>query len=63
MDYAIARKRLGLTQAQLAQKLGVDQSTVALWERGKTRPKVTMLPAAAAVYGVTVDELIEPESS
>jgi len=32
------RKRLKLSQAQLAEKLGVDKMTVSRWERGETRP-------------------------
>ena len=32
------RKRLGLTQQQLADKLGVDRTTVSRWERGEVEP-------------------------
>ena len=58
MDFALARKRLGMTQAQVAEKLGIDQSTVAGWEQGRWKPAVQSLPRVAAFYGVTVDELL-----
>jgi transcriptional regulator with XRE-family HTH domain len=60
MDFALARKRLGFTQAQIAEKLGVHQSTVALWEAGATHPNVSVIPKAAEIYGVDASELIVP---
>ncbi len=39
------REALGLTQAQLAERIGVDKMTVARWEWGKLRPR----PGSAAV--------------
>ena len=38
MDIKGIRERLGLTQEQLANKLGVSWATVARWERGKGKP-------------------------
>ena len=38
MDIKSIRERLGLTQEQLAHKLGVSWATVARWERGKGEP-------------------------
>ena len=35
----LLRKRLGLTQAQLAQRLTVDRATISRWERGQQRPR------------------------
>lgn len=63
MDFALARKRLGYTQAQLAKEIDVHQSTVALWEKGKTRPSVKKVLRAAEVYGVSVEELLSTEGS
>jgi len=37
MNIKQARKKLGLTQAQLATELGVAENTVARWERGERR--------------------------
>ena len=39
------RKRAGLTQEELAQRLYVTRQTVSLWELGKTRPDVETLHA------------------
>ena len=63
MDFVLARKRIGLTQAQVAEKLGVHQSTVFLWEKGQTKPRVRLLPQLATLYGVTVDELLSEENT
>jgi transcriptional regulator with XRE-family HTH domain len=35
VEFSLIRKTLGLTQQQLAEKLGVDPNTVARWERGE----------------------------
>lgn len=59
MDYVLARKRIGMTQAELAEMLGIDQSTVSLWETGATQPRVKLLPRLAEIYGCTVDELLD----
>ena len=53
-----ARDRLSLTQQQLADRLGVDQSTVSGWEReDKRRPSRDLMPAVAKALGRTVDWL------
>ncbi len=58
MSFADARKRAGLSQAAAAEKIGVDQSAVCLWETGKTNPRVSLLVRLAELYGCTVDELL-----
>jgi transcriptional regulator with XRE-family HTH domain len=52
------RRRLGLTQAALAEACGVDQMTVSRWERGKTTISVTHLRTLCAVLGVSADDLL-----
>jgi transcriptional regulator with XRE-family HTH domain len=44
-----ARRLLGLTQAALAEKLGVDRGTVGDWERGVRLPAEEMLAAVEAL--------------
>ena len=52
MSFAAARKSTGLSQAEAARELGVDQSAVCLWETGKT---------LATLYGCSVDELLRED--
>lgn len=56
----IARKRIerGLTQEQLAAKIGVDYRVVGTWERGEKSPRVGNLRKLATVLGCTMDELL-----
>ncbi|MBM6976972.1 helix-turn-helix domain-containing protein [Intestinimonas butyriciproducens] len=51
------RKKAGLTQMDLAAKLGVTQSLVAMWERGATLPNAAKLPELADVLHCTIDAL------
>lgn len=55
------RKTLGLTQAQLAEKVGVTRSAVAMWETGAGNPRFQTLPVLAEALGCTVDELVRSE--
>lgn len=55
------RERLNLTQHDLAVELGIDQSTVCLWETGKTRPRAKLLPKIAMILSCTVDDLLAEE--
>ena len=57
------RGELNLTQAELAQELGVTQSLVAQWERGASLPNAAKLPLLASVLRCTIDELFrDPDS-
>lgn len=55
------RKDKGMTQQELADKLGVSNKTVSRWESG-SYPDVTTLVALARALGVTVDELLDPKA-
>ena len=52
------RKKLGLTQAALAEKLFVSEKTVSKWETGKGLPDTSVLPALCEILHVTVNELL-----
>lgn len=54
----ILRKREGMTQAEVALKLGVDRSTYAKYESGQSEPNFEMLQKLASLYGASVDFLI-----
>ena len=57
------RKEQGLTQAQLAQQLGLKQQVVASYEIGRRRVPVSLLPAMAATLGIPVEELLNVENN
>lgn len=51
------RKRKGISQETLAQVLGVSYQAVSKWETGTTMPDIALVPAIAAFFGVSTDEL------
>lgn len=55
------RREKGLTQQELADRLGVTNKAVSKWETGEGYPEITMLPALADALGVTADELLRGE--
>lgn len=52
------RSRRDLTQEQLAEKLGVAESTIRRWEEGTTKPSSKMLATMAGLFGCTTDYLL-----
>ena len=52
------RKRLGLTQEQLAERLGITLGTVSKWERGGSEPDLGYIMDLAELFHVSVDALI-----
>ena len=61
MNIKEAREKAGFTQQDLADELGVSQSTVAMWETQKSLPRTDKLPALAKILGCTIDELLKKE--
>lgn len=55
------RKELNLTQAQLAEKLGVSNKTVSKWENGKCMPDYGIIQPLCAELGISVSELMDGE--
>lgn len=56
----MARKAAGLTQAQVAERIGINQNTYSYWESGKTRVDAESLQRLAEIFGVPVNALLEP---
>ncbi len=52
------RTQSGMTQEELAEKLGVSRQAVAKWERGESVPDIDCCMKLAEIYGVTVDILV-----
>ena len=54
-----ARKKCGLSQEEVAEKLGVSRQTISKWELDETLPDIRQSKKLANLYGMTLDELIE----
>lgn len=55
---AALRKEKGLTQEELAEKLGVSSQAVSKWENDLSCPDIMLLPSLAKIFDTTVDELL-----
>lgn len=53
-----ARKAAGLTQADIAARLSVSRQAVSRWESGQSKPSTEKLLALGALYGVSIDQLL-----
>lgn len=51
------RLQKGMTQEELANKLGMTSQAVSKWENGVTAPDIQLLPDLSVIFGVTIDEL------
>lgn len=56
-----ARKEVGLSQEQLAEKLSVSRSAVAKWEADNGMPDVTNLKAMASLLNISIDYLLDED--
>lgn len=54
-----ARKKKGLSQEEVAEKLGVSRQTISKWETDETLPDIRQSKRLAVLYGLSLDELIE----
>ena len=57
-NIAAYRKREGLTQVSLAEKLNYSDKAVSKWERGESIPDVLTLMQLADLFGITVNDLV-----
>ena len=58
---ASQRRSNNLTQAALAEKLGITDRAVSKWERGKGLPDVSIMLDLCEIFGITVNELLSGE--
>ena len=56
------RYKAGLTQEQLADKLGLGPKSVSKWETAASMPDITTLPLLAEIFGVSIDDLFDLSS-
>ncbi len=52
------RTNAGMTQEEVAEKIGVSRQAVAKWERGDSSPDIESCIALADIYGTTIDTLV-----
>ena len=55
------RKKHGLSQEELADKLGLSRQAVSKWERAEASPDTDNLICLAKLYGVSLDELLSTD--
>ena len=53
------RQKIGVTQEQLGDRLGVSAQSISKWETGVTMPDITLLPLLSGELGVSIDELFD----
>ena len=58
---AVCRKKVNLTQLQLAEKLGITDKAVSKWERGITMPDTACMLDLCDILGISVNELLSGE--
>lgn len=56
------RSQFGITQSELAKRLGVTRSSVNAWELGFATPQLKHIVEMANIFGITVDGLLNTES-
>ena len=55
------RKRLNMSQKNLADKLNVSNKTISKWECGNGIPDIESLDKLASAFGITLEELLNPK--
>ena len=55
------RKKKGLSQEEVAEKLGVSRQTISKWETKETVPDIYQAKKLAKIYGLSLDELIDAD--
>jgi len=55
----LLRQKIGATQEQLGERIGVSAQSISKWETGVTMPDITLLPLLSSELGVTIDELFD----
>ena len=59
MMISTLRKEKGMTQLELAEKMGVTDKAVSKWERDLSFPDISSIPKLAEIFEVSVDELMQ----
>ena len=57
------RRKSGLSQEQLAEKIGVSRQAISKWESGTSTPELETLLALSDCFSITLDELVKDETA
>jgi transcriptional regulator with XRE-family HTH domain len=57
------RKDNGITQVELAKRLGISRNAVNAWEMGTSKPNIDHISALARIFGITTDYLLMVDDS
>lgn len=57
MEIKKYRELAGISKAELARIMGVDQAAVGRWDRGDALPRAAKIPKLADLFGCTIDQL------
>ena len=55
----LLRQKVGATQEQLGERLGISAQSISKWETGVTMPDISLLPLLSGELGVSIDELFD----
>lgn len=58
-NLVMLRKLNGLSQGQVAERIGISRQAYAKWENGLTTPDIEKASQLAKVYGISIDDLME----
>jgi len=61
MKLKFYREKLNLSQSEIANKLGIKQTTYSSYETGRNEPDIAMLINLANFFHISIDELVERE--
>ena len=56
------RRKSGLSQEQLAEKIGVSRQAISKWESGTSTPELEKLLALSECFNMTLDDLVKEET-
>ncbi len=63
INLKFCRRELALTQAQMAEKLGIKRSLVGAYEEGRAEPRLATLVNMSRLFGITLDQLVTTDFS
>lgn len=61
MSFKSIRLSKNMTQEDVAEKLNIARSTVAMWEKGEVRPRADTLLELAKLFDCTIEELLKKD--